>query len=160
MLLLLQENQISSTTSKQDRIPTATATAREIAREQTEIGALARHEERIRTDGNCGPNTSGTRNLTTQQTVIGIGRRGFDRRATCCKRKSRQRFEQRGLGARNRNRLRTSGAKMRIFAEPGARAAERASALTLRARNRSQGRVPRAETKASCSRHKNESSQW
>jgi hypothetical protein len=44
MLLLLQENQINSTASKQDRFPMATA--REIAREQTGIGALARHEEK------------------------------------------------------------------------------------------------------------------
>jgi hypothetical protein len=79
MLLLLQENQINSTASKQDRFPMATA--REIAREQTGIGALARHEEKkIRTDGNCGPNMSGTRNLKTQRTAIGIVRRGSTRK--------------------------------------------------------------------------------
>jgi hypothetical protein len=41
---------------------------------------LGTKKKKIRTDGNCGPNMSGTRNLKTQRTAIGIVRRGSTRK--------------------------------------------------------------------------------
>jgi hypothetical protein len=42
--------------------------------------ACSARRKKIRTDGNCGPNMSGTRNLKTQRTAIGIVRRGSTRK--------------------------------------------------------------------------------